>query len=296
MPGSFVHRRISVSFAQGQGVTGQAGVSTSQLLGKRISAKISKFGNIGHGTASIQIYGMTLSAMNALSRAGWNLSKLKRASVLVMAGDDDNGMSEVFAGQVTYAWPDMTNQPQVVFRVEAQSGPFDGIKPAESTSFKGQVPFQTVAQAIAKKFEVPRQLQLNGINKMLENPYFFGSPLQQFHALAKQARVAWVDDDEKTLAAWPVGGVRSGGNNGVISKETGMVADPIGTPNGIIVKQLFTKPYEYGTQITVKSIIDQANGTWGITRLDYSLESEIPHGEWFVTIDAQPIGGGGGGG
>ena len=288
MPGSFVHRRIDVSFSLGQGATGEAASQNSSLLGKRISAKIIALGQIEHATASIQIYGMTLSAMNALSRAGWNADKMKPAQITVMAGDDQNGMSKVFAGQIVYAWPDMTNQPQVVFRIEAQGSSFDGIKPAEPTSFKGQVPFQQPAQAIAKKFHVPRQLELNGITKMLENPYFFGSPLQQFAALAKQARVLWVDENEQTLAAWPLDGQRSGSGGEVISKETGMVADPIGTPYGVIVKQLFRKPYGIGKRITIKSIIDQANRSWRINRLDYSLESEMPNGEWFVTVEGRP--------
>jgi hypothetical protein len=203
-------------------------------------------------------------------------------------------MSEVFAGNITYAWPDMTNMPQVVMRIEAQTGSFDGVRPAQPTSFKGPTSFQTAAQAIAQKFSVPRSLEIaSGIKKMIDSPYFYGSALSQFKSLAKTARVAWVDENQKTLAAWPMMQSRPGGNS-VISKETGMVADPIGTPNGILVRQLFSKPLKYGTQVTVQSIITPANGAWSITKLEYSLESEMPHGEWFTTITAIKIGGSGG--
>lgn len=284
MPGSFVHRRINVSFSMGAGATGQAGAANYRLVGKRISAKITMPGDAVMGTCSLQIYGMTLSEMNALAKTGWDALKTRQNSVTVDAGDDENGMSNVFHGQITYAWPDMTNQPQVVFRVEAQGGLLDAVKPAEPTSFKGATPFKTAAEAIVKKFASPRTLELFDINKTLNSPYFYGSARQQFSYLAKQARVAWVDENEKTIAAWPVAGARGGGG-GTISKYTGMVSDPIGTPSGILVKQLFSRPYKFGTTVTVQSIIDAANGAWSIRRLDYSLESEMPHGEWFVTID-----------
>ena len=292
MPGSFVHRRINVSFSMGQGATGAAGLTNWNITGKRVSAKIILPGQGVKGSCSLQVYGMTLSAMNALSKTGWQAAKVRENTVRVEAGDDENGMSTVFEGTITYAWPDMTNQPQVVFRVEAQTGQFDAVKPAEPTSFKGPTPFKTAAEAIAKKFSKPRMLQLGSITKMLDSPYFYGSALKQFESLAKQARVAWVDENEKILAAWPMNGARPGGGGNVISKETGMVADPIGTQTGILVKQLFTRGLTFGTTVMVKSIIDQANGSWAIRRLEYSLESEMPHGEWFVTIDAYKAGAG----
>lgn len=290
MPGRFTHKRINVSFSLGQGATGEAGLHNANLLGKRISAKIVQPGPGIAGSCSLQIYGMRLDDMNALSKTGWIGLSLKNNTVLVEAGDDENGMSEVFAGNIIYAWPDMTNMPQVVFRVEAQTGTFDGVRPAQPTSFKGPTPFATAAQAIAQKFSTPRALELNGIQKMLDSPYFYGSALSQFKALAKSARVAWIDENQKTLAAWPMMQPRGGGNT-IISKETGMVADPIGTPNGILVRQIFTKPLKYGTQVTVQCIIKPANGNWNITKLEYSLESEMPHGEWFVTITAYKSGG-----
>ena len=272
----------------GQGATGAAGSKNYSMIGKRISAKIVLAGMGFKGTCSLQIYGMTLSEMNALSHTGWILTEQRANTVTVMAGDDDNGMSEVFTGIIGYAWPDMTNQPQVVFRVEAQGGLVDALKPAEPTSFKGATPFRTAAQTIAQKFHKPRMLEIFNINKTLNSPYFYGAALMQFQYLAKAARVAWVDEDEKTLAVWPIDKARGGGDGGaVISKYTGMVADPIGTPGGIIVKQLFTRPYKMGSTVTVQSIIDQANGTWSIGRIEYSLESEMPHGEWFTTIEAK---------
>lgn len=275
----------------GAGATGQAGATNYRALGKRISAKIVLPGSVNMGTASLQIYGMTLDEMNALAKTGWTALSVRKNYVTVEAGDEENGMSNIFQGQIAYAWPDMTNQPQVVFRVEAQGGMLDAVKPAEPTSFKGPTKFETAAKAIVKKFDVPRQLEMFGdvASKVLNSPYFYGSARQQFHFLAKAARVSWVDENEKTIAAWPVGGSRDSGGNFLISRETGMVADPIGTPQGILVKQLFSRPYPLGAKVQVKSIIEPANGLWSINRAEYTLESETPHGEWFVTLDAYGV-------
>lgn len=259
-------------------------MTNSKLTGHRISCKITQAGVGSKPTASIQIYGMTLSAMNDLARTGLQGQEQRRNTVLVEAGDDENGMSVVFTGTIQYAWPDMTNMPNVVFRVQATGSQFDYVKPAEPTSFKGPTPFDTVGKAIAQK--AGRVFESTGINKIINDPYFYGSALSQFAELAKTARVAWHDDNEKTLAAWPMDQSRQGGSY-EISKANGMVTDPIGTPTGILVKTLFKRSLPFGTKIDVKSIITQANGPWRIQRIEYSLESEMPHGEWFMTIEAQ---------
>lgn len=280
---SFVHRRINVSFSMGQGATGEAGLTNSKLTGLRVSCKVLVAGDGAQSTCSLQVYGMTLDMMNRLSVVGLQVTSQKKNTVLVEAGDDENGMNVVFQGTITHAWPDMQNQPQVVFRVEANAGKFMAVKPAEPTSFSGPTEVSLIAQQLADKMGL--SFENNGVNKKLSDPYFFGSARSQMMALAKAARIAWIDENETKLAIWPFMGSRSGGAL-QISKTTGMVADPIGTPTGILVKVLYSRPLQFGSTVEVQSIITQANGTWAISRVDYSLESEMPHGEWFVTIDA----------
>lgn len=283
--GTFTKKRINVSFSYGKGQTGEAGVNVTKMTGHRISCKIVQAGQDNSATLSMQVYGMTLAVMNSLARTGVEAQAQMNNFVTVEAGDDVNGMNVVFTGNITYAWPDMTNEPQVVFRVEANESQLDNAKPAEPTSFKGPVPFIKPAQVIAQK--MGRTFEDGGVKKILNNPYFFGSGIMQFRQLAAMARVAWVSELNKTVAAWPIDKARPGGNY-EISKANGMVTDPVGTQSGILVKTMYKRPIQFGTSINIKSIIDAANnGPWNVQRVEYSLESEMPHGEWFVTIEAQ---------
>jgi hypothetical protein len=287
MPGTFTNKKINVSFSIGAGQTGEklGGSSVTALTGHRISCKIVKAGSDNHATATVQIYGMRLEVMVAMARAGPQPQTMQNNFVTIEAGDDTNGMNVVFTGNITYAWPDLTNAPQAMFRLEAMESALDEAKPAEPTSFKGPVPFEQCANAICQK--IGRTFESNGVDKILNNPYFYGSGFMQFRQLAAMARVGWTSEDNQTIAAWPIDGSRQGGDY-EISKANGMVTDPIGTQTGIIVKTLYKRPLKFGTNINVQSILgDAANGKWAIQRLEYSLESQMPHGEWFVTIEAQ---------
>lgn len=282
---SFVHRKINVSFGLGEGVTGESGTKTVTVTDKRVSCRV-----IAAGTdqmqCSLQIYGLTKSLMNQLANVGVQANNLKKNTVLVEAGDAENGMNVVFEGDIIYSWPDFQSQPQVVHRIEAKKGAFSGVKPAEPTSFDGDVKIETVIKAIAGKMGmVPK---INGNLGTIASPYFYGAAMAQMKALGIAGRFAWVADNLDILAAWPFNGSREGGqgDSNVISKETGMVGSPIGTPTGILVKQLFSKPKTWGTSITVESEnIPTASGSYTINRVDYSLESEMPRGEWFTTLD-----------
>jgi hypothetical protein len=89
-----------------------------------------------------------------------------------------------------------------------------------------------------------------------------------------------------TLAVWPkLGNRQSAGSTLEISKETGMVGIPGFTEGGVVVKKLFDRNINYGTKMIVKSdVVTVANREWTIYRIDYTLESMVPHGDWFATI------------
>ncbi|MBS0369004.1 MAG: hypothetical protein JSS57_07380 [Proteobacteria bacterium] len=298
---SFVHRKIRVSFGLGQGQTGESGTNTVTVEDKRVSCRVVAAGT-DQMVCSLQLYGLTKSLMNQLANVGAQAGNLKKNTVLVEAGDSENGMNVVFQGDIIYSWPDFQSAPQVVHRIEAKMGAFTGVKPADPTSFDGDVKIETVIKTIAGKMGmIP---QINGNLGTISNPYFYGAAMAQMKALASAGRFAWVADNQNILAAWPfnssrgagtAGGGNAGGSN-LISKDTGMVGSPIGTPTGVLVKQIFSKPKTWGTSISIQSEnIPEANGSYTINRVDYSLESEMPKGEWFNTFDCYKKNGGGGG-
>lgn len=283
---SFVRRKITVIFDIGQGETGFEGSSTLSLPGLRVSAKVLYAGGQMMGRLNLAIYGMTSSHEQQLSTLGMQLIIYRRNIVTVLAGDDENGMSVVFKGTITNAWSDRQNAPNAVFRVEAQEGLIESVKPTDPISFEGATKVPVVAEKIAKSMGY--NFENNGVQGVLNDPYFWGAARNMLLTLVKQARIEHVMQGG-TLAIWEMGKGRTG-DTLLVSPETGMVSYPAFTSTGVLVKQLFSKPVLIGKKMIVKSEIKAASREWHLNRVDYSLESNMPNGEWFVSLYGTPPG------
>lgn len=278
----YTRRYIDVTF-DGTGSTPSLG--TMKLTKHRVTASISIVGQPGMGSAQVSIYGMTLDKMNQLATFGQPIQPQRKITMIVEAGDDVNGMSRVFEGGVQQAWADFQAMPDVPFHVFAYS---DGI-PAQQRSEGGSQDYNGYSGAT----DVPKmvekiagicglQFENGGVDCKLMNPYHFGSPLRQLHAIREAADIMSVIE-LGTLAIWPINQARPGGNL-VISKDTGMVSEPSFTEYGVLVKTEFTRYAKYGTEFKIQSIITPANGPWSIAKADYDLQSLVPKGHWFVTL------------
>lgn len=283
---SFVRRKITVIFDIGQGETGFEGSSTLSLSDLRVSAKILYAGGQMMGRLNLAIYGMTSSHEQQLSTLGMQLIIYRRNIVTVLAGDQENGMSVVFKGTITNAWSDRQNAPNAVFRVEAQEGLIESVKPTDPISFDGATKVSLVAEKIAQSMGY--NFENNGVQAVLNDPYFWGAARNMLLTLVKQARIEHVMQGG-TLAIWEMGQGRSG-DTLLVSPETGMVSYPAFTSTGVLVKQLFSKPVFIGQKMVVKSEIKAASREWHLNRVDYSLESNMPNGEWFVSLYGTPPG------
>src|SRR6185503_14364941 len=124
----------------------------------------------------------------------------------------------------------------------------------------------------------------HGVNVKLDSPYLWGSPRNMVKQIAAAAGISWVID-RNVLAIMPQNKARGGGGL-LVAPETGMVSYPGFTAVGVLVKQEFSRALSYRQKFTVKSDIVPACGDWMINRLEYDLESEVPKGHWFVTIEA----------
>ena len=281
---AFLERIITVKCSF-QGQTGA--LQNLSFTGYRVHADIKIAGHSAN-TASIKIYGLSLSKMNALSVVPFKPTRLGPNTVQVLAGDRENGMSVVFEGTVIQAWPDMQKAPDVFLRIDAVQGAFAAVKPVEPTSFSGPTKLKDIATAISKKFEMP--LEDSGIQGVINNPYYWGTAFQQMKMFGQATRIGWIPENG-TLAVWPENQVRKTAGETILSRKTGMVGYPFAVPGGIMVKALFNKTIKYASTIVVESDITLANGRWGVQSVDLQLMSETPHGLWFSTIFATNIGG-----
>jgi hypothetical protein len=122
----------------GTGTFGTTGQNQVDISGLRMSARINRGGGAAPATLSLDIWGMTLSDMNALSTLGLVATTYRKNSVLVRAGDA-NSMSTVFTGTIYVAYADLSDQPDVRFHVEAAAILIAQVAPAKTSSWVGAV-------------------------------------------------------------------------------------------------------------------------------------------------------------
>lgn len=283
---AFVKRHIKLRFQLGTGAFGQDGSDTIEVSGLRVSASIVAPGGEFMTSADLRIFGLPPSVMNKLTILGSLINDARRNAVTVFAGDDDSGMAVVFSGTIREAWVDTRAAPAVSFVVAATIGFFDALKPVPPTSFKGTVDAALVVASLAGQSGY--LLENSGVNAQLSNPYLSGTMVEQLRTIAREGNFnAVIDDDAsptKKIAIWPAGATR-GGQEILLSAETGMVGYPDRTEAGVMIQSLFNPSLVFGIAVQVKSQITPVNGRWTVAKVVHELESEMPDGKWFTTIE-----------
>jgi hypothetical protein len=286
---SFVHRKLKSTFVLGTGNFGEQGQNQLELSGLRTTSDVIYAGGLGVGTLDLAIYGMTLSHMNQLSTLGMVYTQIRRNSITLEAGDDENGMATVFQGTILNAWPDMNGMPNVPFRVSASVMMVNAIAPSKTISIKGGADAATMLFGLATQMKV--KFENNGVNVKLQNAYYAGTAFEQAQQIVQHAGIEWNGAQNGTLAIWNPGQGR-GSTSILISKDTGLVRYPTATSNGIALSVLWNPSIGLGTKIKVKTSLALNSGTGEFTvyGLDHHLDEDVPNGRWFSDIKAAPPG------
>jgi hypothetical protein len=281
---AFTQKIIKATFTSGTGA-----FSPIDTQGLRTSFHCLSSGGDSMIQADLLVYGLPLSQQNQLSTLGWQGQKTGADSVSVYAGDT-NGFALIYKGTIFAAYSDFQGGPNVPLHVVSHTGAREtGIQvPPTSINNKSA----DVAQMFGKLAgQMGLQFENNGVNVKVAYPYLPGDPRSQARELANHADVRWVID-RGTLAIWPKDGSRSG--NVTVGPGSGLVGYPSWAMEGIRVKVEYSpaQDFQQGGQITiVGSAITPANGTWVITRLEWSLQSFTPNGQWFVDVRGSQHGG-----
>lgn len=284
---SFVQRLIDIQItapASSGIVFGPSRSNTTTIQGRRVSATIANVGIVSRAMASIQIFGMTQSDMNALSsQAQFNYYSQNQVTVTILAGDLVNGMSIAFEGNLTSALADYSDMPNISFNIIAVQLYNTAIDQAPAMSFPGAASIGTICQQIANQMGLT--LENNGCTAVLSNQVLNGSTLDKLRTATQAAGVLYIIENG-TLAIWPNGSYRtSQTNTPTVSPANGMVGYPQSTSIGVNFRSLYNSKLKYGSMITMQSSIQPACGQWVIYNLTHILESIKPGGSWFT--DAQ---------
>jgi len=283
----------------------ESATNTVTLSDVRTSVRIQNSGAPANATATVQVWGLTPSLMNQLATLGMVFNLVPKNILTIHAGDDIAGMATVFTGTIFSAATDYERQPDVPLIFACQAGAADATINAPPSSFQGSSDVATIMSGFARQMNLG--FENNGVSLSLSNAYFSGSIRQQAARCASDAGISWGVVNGNTLAIWPKGGNRNTPNVPIISADTGMVGYPAFTPQGIIVKTLFSPLIAFGGLVQVESsvlsgiaAVQQQNQTgasplstsstfpsqWAVNKLDLALDSLLPKGQWLSMIYA----------
>lgn len=293
---AFLRRRISVQI-QLIGDTFDGDNDSLQLDNLRCTCRVQ--GTQGGSTsyqsqANVRLYGMLPDDAAKLSTLGLTAGTYQKTLIAIYAGDDANGMSQIFSGSIYGAFVDYNAMPDVGIEISASATANLQHAPIAATSFRGSANVATLLQAIANQ----AGLAFNnaGVQAVLANHAIAGSAERQIAEIC-QASMTNYDLSNGALTIWPQGGTRDS-QIVQLGPDTGLVGYPQYSAQGIDVKCEFNPNALLGRQINVTSSIPKpgpnapvipqgspvigASGTFWIFDVFHDLSAELPGGPWFT--------------
>lgn len=284
---SFVRRRLDLTITLGAGAFGNTLSDTITLTGLRMSADIAFAGGESMGALQVRAYGIKQAIMNQLTTIGTVATQLLgQNKILVAAGDDENGMQEVYRGSIAQAWGDYNAAPDVAFNVIAYAGYEAALKPVNAVSYRGSTDVAGIMQTLATTMGYGFENQ--GVTGQLSNPYFSGTAYSQMRACARAAGISAVIDRTKLVISPGVGKPMTVGAIPLVSPDTGMVGYPAFSSKSISIKTVFNPNITMPGKIQVASSIPMACGIFRTYSVGHSLSSETPGGPWFSNVECYP--------
>lgn len=279
---SFSKKQIELRITLAEGSFGGKG-SEVVINGLPVDVRVTKTGGAEKPSASISVQGLAYEKMEQLTTLAFRPLKSRKNRVAVFAGDENEGLSQVFAGEIVTAMADFNRAPDVGFLIEAISGYYPQLIAAGPQSVVGDAP---VADVIKQQADVMGyDFDNQGVTTRIKNCILNGSPMQKAFQAARQCGATLLIDDT-TLVLLPPGKEREG-DTIVLSDTSGLVGYPTFDNDGVNAVCLYNKGLKIGGQIEIRSVVPKASGFWRIVKLEHSLSAFTTQpGDWFSSISA----------
>lgn len=274
-------KQLRVSFTLANGATFEGtDANTLIVTGLRCIVNVKAAGASAWTAASVQIFGMRQSDMNALTMLAWKSDAMQRNRMIVEA-NDGSGWRNVFSGTIFEAGPDYSAMPDVALHVQATALFLESLVPNAPTSYPNPADAATIVSNLAAA--MGRVFENNGVDVTLPPMYLAFTYPEQLRKVAEAAGIDIYDDGE-VLAICPRGQPRRTPEVRITS-SSGLVAQPTIDAQGVQLQTLYNPAYRFGGPVTIADTdIPRANGRWFIYALDHFLESERPGGAWFSSL------------
>lgn len=287
------------------------------LTGLRTTAVIKGFGAPVFPDATIQIFGMSQSDMNALAAITAETESYQANSITVEA-DSGQGFVTVFVGYVMYARPDYTAQPDVFFNVYARSLGFQSLKSVAPLSYTGGTDVTTIVSTIARTMGA--SFHNNGVDQQIDSPYLSGTATEQLRQICDHAGITYyiepapdagknVTNAAVLVVISPYGEARGDVPTFTLAPDAGLVGYPMRDSQGFVeCRALFNPAFRLGGPISLKGSgvqvirgagltgqtanvsLNNVDGSWMIGAMTHTLEAVKFGGAWFTDLKIYPPG------
>ena len=138
----FRRKTIRVQITLGKGVFPGTQDNTYDVDGLGVNAEIEKNGLPDLNKARISIANMAYDKMEQLTMLAFRPLRRAKNVVSVFAGEEDARLDRVFSGEITSAFADYSNAPDIEFQIEAASGAHPLQIAAAPVSVNGQTVYE----------------------------------------------------------------------------------------------------------------------------------------------------------
>lgn len=236
-------------------------------------------------SAEVTAYGLSLSAMHKLMRIRWQDLNSMLNRIRIEAGEQGQPLTHVFEGNITFAYIDTSNAPEIALRISSMAGILEAYRPASQLAFPGETP---VVRAIADICERMGYIfENNGVPESLtmQNVTMGDTDMNKIRKLCRDYQID-LYVEYGLIAIAPQGAPRAL-RIPVLTPKTGLLGYPVPTIQGVDVRCLWDPMIRFGGIIRIAdSLMETTNGDWRAFGVTTTLESEIPGGAWFMDIQA----------
>lgn len=283
MPSSFDNKKnLRFIITLGTGTFGTSTANQITLEGFRSVVDVDKGGGAMFAKLSAQIYGVEQSDMNSITTLQYTALTTIPNTIAVWSLD---GLQEtlIFEGNLINAWGNYQSMPDVFLQLDAQAAFLNRLKPVPPSSFQGAVDVATVFQALASTMGYT--FENNGVSgKLLTNPYFPGTAIDQANKAAQAAGIWWGIDNNILWIA-PSNGTRQTPVIPEIGPQSGLAGYPSFDGRGFVTFQCaFNPAIKFLGQVKLVTSVPKAQGQWTVVGVAYKLEGEKPGGLWLCTV------------
>lgn len=278
---TFTEKKLQVRITLSKGKFKNQEGNTYIINDLAMSVKVEKLGPPDFGKASAEIYGLPLDVMQQLTTLNMRPLFTFKNYITIFAGDDKNGLTQIYSGAITSASCDFNSAPDIKIKIESRQGFFGSVTSQDENFIKGSMSASDFISSQARKGGF--SFKNEGVTSSIKNALFTGSPIEQIRQCASQVGAEVIIDDEQIIL---LKGERKG-NTPILSKDSGLLGYPVMSQNGIELKAIYNKDFRFAGLINIESEIPRTSGTWRIVKLSHSLDANLAtSGKWESSITA----------